>query len=352
MPDKVVLGGVGQAVLCDALEDALQGSQSAALGLASAFVSVKGVQEVAGIVSRCGVQVCRLVAGIDGAITHPEALRLAQEAGWAVRLGISQSGIFHPKLVVAGAAFAQNGTVASPSCAYVGSGNLTHAGLRRNVECCVITTTLASVSQAAAAFRAIWGSAVPLTSEGLKDYAAMFAERSRSRSPEEIDSLGINDGYMLVPMDQLRVSSPPPQGASATTYAARVWAELKVFTGGYALQVEFPKAAGEVLERLIGALPADNKVAVACEDGQSRQMLFRYYDDNNMYRLNVPNSTPGVAWARLNKSGLALVERGPEGGSPIRVRLLRPGAEMDDTIARSAALGTWGRTRRRLYGWC
>lgn len=70
-----------------------------------------------------------------------------------------------------------------------------------------------------------------------------------------------------------------------------------------------------------------------------------------MFRLNVPNDVPGVQWARDHKDGLAIVERGLPGGAPLRLRLLKPGADLSEVVGRSAALGTWGRTSTRLYGW-
>jgi hypothetical protein len=80
-------------------------------------------------------------------------------------------------------------------------------------------------------------------------------------------------------------------------------------------------------------------------------MHYGFYADNSMFRLNIPNDVPGVAWAREHKDGIAFVERGPQGGAPLRLRVLKPGAETNDTIGRSVALGTWGRTSTRAYGW-
>ncbi|MGH8247571.1 MAG: hypothetical protein ACREUU_14195, partial [Gammaproteobacteria bacterium] len=119
-------------------------------------------------------------------------------------------------------------------------------------------------------------------------------------------------------------------------------------TGERRFQVEFPRRAGEVVKRLIGQ---GDDVEVLCEDGQVYPMTFPFYEDNAMYRLNIQNSVPGVAWARANRDGIALVERGPEGGPPLRLRLLRPGPDLTEVMARSYALGTWDRTRTRLYGW-
>ncbi len=69
-----------------------------------------------------------------------------------------------------------------------------------------------------------------------------------------------------------------------------------------------------------------------------------------MYRLNVPNSAPLVDWAREHRRGIACVEhRGAEEG--LYFSIVQPGQAMREVIDRSLALGTWGWTRTRLYGW-
>ena len=80
-------------------------------------------------------------------------------------------------------------------------------------------------------------------------------------------------------------------------------------------------------------------------------MKFSFYKDNSMFRLNIPNDIKGVDWARKNKEGIALVEAGPVGGAPVRLSLFCPGIEANEVIARSHALGSWGKTTSRLYGW-
>jgi hypothetical protein len=80
-------------------------------------------------------------------------------------------------------------------------------------------------------------------------------------------------------------------------------------------------------------------------------MQYKFYSDNSMFRLNIPNDAPGVEWARANHDGVALLEKGPPGGAPLRLRILKPGAEASEIVGRSAALGTWGKTPTRSYGW-
>ena len=132
-----------------------------------------------------------------------------------------------------------------------------------------------------------------------------------------------------------------------TSVATAAWAGLQSFTGEYRFQVEFPRDAGQVLRRMLGPGGGQTNIPMLCEDGQQRPMRFRYYEDNAMFRLNIPNETPGVERARLARSGLAIVEA----GAVPTFRIVDSEPEMSTIIGRSVALGTWGRTTTRLYGW-
>src|SRR5436309_3148695 len=76
-----------------------------AVGFASAYVSVFGVERLRELTNLHKTKECRLLAGTDGEITHPLALEMAQNAGWKVRIGNSPQGIFHPKLIIGGNKF-------------------------------------------------------------------------------------------------------------------------------------------------------------------------------------------------------------------------------------------------------
>jgi hypothetical protein len=346
---------MGDTELVQGLERILVDAAPTVIGIASAFVSVLGVELTHAVIDGAGIEGCRLIAGTDYAITHPEALTMAKDLGWGVRIGRSNRGVFHPKLIVAGAGFNSSGAIRNPTSVYIGSGNLTSGGLRENVECGVVANGSPYAAESGAAFGMLWQASVPLTRKELKNYSSVFARINRQRAVSVMRALGVIDDVttVLPPLRKLRRSKPPKRAVVADDFAAYVWAELRSFTGQYAFQVEFPRAAGEVLGRFVrGRLSAANKVDVECEDGQIRQMTSRYYADNSMYRLNIPPAVPNVDWARINRQGIALVQRGPEGGVPISLRILLPGGEMNEVIGRSAALGTWGRTTTRLYGWC
>jgi HKD family nuclease len=354
MVQEIVLSGVGTTHFHDRLRQLFIRERPRVVGVAAAFVSTEGVQKLVEILRRCGSPDCRLIAGIDNAVTHPEALYAARDHGWKLRIGKRLKGIFHPKLVVAGKNFSRNGTIQKLCCVYVGSSNLTTGGFSANVECGFIADASGSMVTAANAFSELWNAANPATDAALVNYAARFAEHSRRRAVSELADLGINDSQPVPrrPSD-LRAQQPPSRPAIGSKFAVAAWAGLESFTGEYRFQVEFPRDAGQVISQLISTHgSADGLIDVYCSDDEStRPMKFKFYTDNSMFRLNVPNDVPGVDWARKHKDGLAVVEQGPPGGAQLRIRLLKPGADASEVIGRSAALGTWGRTSTRSYGW-
>jgi hypothetical protein len=246
------------------------------------------------------------------------------------------------------------GRVSALSYTYVGSSNLTGGGLERNVECGFAAVAAGCLPSGSQAFADLWASGIPATESELRNYSARFAERARLRSLTQLVDLGVTDSRPL-PSDTvaLRRASPVDRAALGSPFAVATWAELKSFTGEYRFQVEFPKTAGLVISRLMQRThSADGHVEVYCaEDESTRQMQYRFYRDNGMFRLNIQNDVPGVAWARAHRDGLALVEQGPAGGAPLRLRIIMPGAEASDIVGRSVALGTWGKTSTRVYGW-
>lgn len=352
MPQILILGGTNGVVLRQEIQRDLLAAGAKAAGIASAYVTVSGVEDIKDVLVRAGVKEYRLIAGIDDEITHPAALDLARSWGWRVRIGRAAVGRFHPKLVIAGAGFDKSGDLRHPRFLYVGSGNITRAGLAQNTEAALIAHADDVVSKTDVLFGPLWRLADPLTPSNLKAYEARFAERSRQRKPDVLASLGVSEDQDVAHIDRtrLRAAQPPRRSAVDNAFAAAAWAGLQSYTGGFAFQVEFPRLAGQVVNRLAGGMKG-NRVDVYCEDGQIHSMTYRFYDDNAMFRLNVPNGVPVVAWARENHDGIALVERGPEGGAPLRLRILMPGQEATEAMARSYALGTWGRTPTRLYGW-
>ncbi len=248
----------------------------------------------------------------------------------------------------------RNGSISNPCCVYVGSSNLTRGGLSTNIECGFLAEAEGCPKSASAAFGELWNLADQATADALRHYSARFADCARRRSASELADLGINDTrFVETSPSGLKSLSLPSRPALADEFAVSAWTGLQSFTGEYRFQIEFPKNAGKVISQLIRtSAKLDGNVAVYCpDDGSTRTMKYRFYQDNGMFRLNVPNDLPGVDWARSNHDGIALVEPGPHGGAQLRLRLLRPGGDVADIIGRSVALGTWGKTTTRYYGW-
>jgi HKD family nuclease len=354
MPQQILVSP-NTGNLADYLKGVLERVHPNVIGFASAFVSVSGVELAAELIDACGVKRCRLIAGTSNHITHPEALTFARQRGWELRLGRSSAGIFHPKLIVAGDFFERGGRLRNVSAVYVGSANLTDRGFMTNTECGFLVEGAGVGEDASAAFATLWGAAAVADAAALKNYAATFAEMSRARSAQQLDALGVNDAKVAttVPPAQLFRQKPPRRSAVKNRFATSAWTGLQSFTGEYRFQAEFPKAAGEVVARLVRRqATTSGKVRVLCtNDNQIREMQFRYYQYNGMFRLNVPNDLPNIAWVREHQDGLALIQPGPVGGTPIRLTIHLPGTEAKEIVGRSIALGTWGKTPTRLYGW-
>lgn len=354
MTSSISLSGVAGNTALREISMLLRAAKPDVIGIASAFVSVQGVETLSDLLIRSGSPRCRLVAGTDNAITHPAALYLAKELGWDVRLGSAAKGIFHPKLLIGGRKFTREGRIFNPNCLYVGSSNLTASGFERNLECGLFERDGDNGDSAADAFATIWQSARLSNSAALRSYAAAFAESARRRSAAELRALGVSDSTPALGASRVRLASrTPKRSAFGTTFAVGAWAGLQSFTGEYQFQVEFPQDAGQVIRQLIARRRGTGgRVDVFCpEDEQTRQMKYYFYESNGMFRLNIPNDFPGVDWARSNRDGIALVEAGPSGGDPLRLELLPPGTREAEIIAKSVALSTWGRTSTREYGW-
>jgi len=355
MPQQIQISRLGGTELASSLQTALSRLRPKAIGFASAFVSVWGIDWIADLLRKCGGAQCRLVVGTSHYITHPEALRLAKQSGWGLRLGRSTAGIFHPKLLVAGNHFRHDGTIADLEFIYVGSANLTQRGLTMNTECGLLAEADVPIQSASDAFAHLWNSSDSADETVVRNYASMFAELSRKRSVSELEALELSDKTPATPSQtkELLVSKPPKRSAVTDVFAEAAWAGLQSFTGQYAFQVEFPRAAGEVVRRLVvRQATSRGHVNVLCTDsGAVRPMQFRYYADNSMFRLNIPNDVPKISWVRQHREGLAFIQRGPAGGAPVRLTIHPPGSEADEIVGRSLVLGTWGKTQTRLYGW-
>ena len=351
MPTGLYVTGIGDARFANLLRAHFRSEDIRALGLGVAYVSIYGATQLQSLLARFRIDTVRMVVDIGDAITHPRALDLGLQCTWRIRVVNPPGGSFHPKLIVGGTGFGNDDLLTVPRLLIVGSANLTRGGLDTNVECSLARTSERDLDAAARAFRRLWQQGTELDQRVLAKYEAYFAEQNRGRAPRDMEILGVADGSAteLANVAGLRsIRSPRPNERSMpTSVATAAWAGLQSFTGEYRFQVEFPRDAGQVLRRMLGPGGGQTNVMMLCEDGQQRLMRFRYYEDNAMFRLNVSNETPGVERARVTRSGLAIVEA----GAIPAFRIVDSEPEMSTIIGRSVALGTWGRTTTRLYGW-
>jgi hypothetical protein len=309
------------------------------IGIASAYVSPSGVDGFSKLIRAGEKPQVRLVAGLDGFVTSPTALEMAIDRGWDLRLASAQRpAIFHPKMVVGGAAFTARGGIDKASCLYMGSANLTRSGLNENVECGLFSTTPNEARSGSDAFSIFWRSGRRASRSVIDRYATLFARHNRARQPFDLDILGIGDGE-------------GSGEAFSHEHACVAWAGLESFTGDYVLQVEFPRKAGRVLKGIADRLGSPAKLPTMCVDGKARPMMYRYYEQNGMFRLNIPNDVPGVRWARDHHAGVAVVGMSSPHANSLQLEIVRPGILMHEVISRSRSLGTLGRTSTRLYGW-
>jgi hypothetical protein len=350
---RISATGVGNTKLENILTSVVGEARPRALGVAIAYVSVFGFQYISALARRHRIRQTKLVAdGRDG-ITHPTALANALTDGWDVRLVTSLPGTFHPKLLVGAQSFNRQAELRGTSFVLAGSANLSRAALQKNGECSFFHLGQDVPAGTNEAWKECWNVGTPLNATRLAAYERYFVQRNKPRPPIDLVTLGVADTDVASHTRGLPTGTRPPtstERAISTDAAHVTWAGLQSFTGDYNLQVEFPRDAGRVLSQVLPAADAQNGVPLLCEDGEIRRFIFRYYERNGMYRLNVPNATPNALWARQRRRGIAVVEAETTGG-PVRFRIVRPGEQMHDIVERSVALGTWGRTTTRSYGW-
>ena len=357
MSNSVVTTGITGNTYKALFEEKILEVKPSVVGMAVAYVSLAGLDFVKKILEDGGVDKVRLVTdGTDG-VTDPRALRNALDSGWEVRIVLDSRGCygptFHPKLYVGAAKFDDNTGVADLSLVITGSPNISKNGFQRNAECVFWGTATHSPKSTAKAWFDCWNHGTQVTLKNLPDYEKHFAECNRYRQPKDIVTLGIADSIPKTAdgVPKKGMTSPRPEyQAISQTVASVVWVGLQSFTGAYNLQVQFPKEAGLVLRRIFENLSQGESIDMLCADDEIRTFKYRFYPHNGMFRLNIPNSTPSVKWVRQNKQGIAYVEYGEKQGV-LSFKILRPNQLMIEIVERSFALGTWGRTPKRLYGW-
>ena len=334
MPSQIAVTSTTGSKLRATLQEVVNSVQPGVVGVVSAFLSRPGAKILAEMIASTSGASTRSVIGVSGAVTDPNAIVDLLDQGIHVRLADHPRGIFHPKLLIAGKRFLRSGEVSGPSCGYLGSANFTAGGFARNVEVGIVTTDVHICKELAETFGNLWKLGEEATESRIEDYRARFSARQQTRAIDDLSFLGVAQN-----------DSPAP--TIPTAYAKAAWAGLESFTGEYTLQVEFPKRAGDALAVLLGT--TDGAVEIDCSDNVKRQMRYRYYADNGMYRLNVPNDMPGAHWARTNHSGALLISRDEDSGA-LTLEIIS-GNRLKEVVDRSRMLGYFGHTRTRQYGW-
>lgn len=127
------------------------------------------------------------------------------------------------------------------------------------------------MNSAARAWRDCWRAGVPATAAKLSEYERAFALRNRFRKPQDLVALGVVDDLPAQVHGVPKKGTTPPKRelkAISETAASVAWAGLQSFTGEYNLQVEFPKEAGLVLQRIVADLAQGALVPILCADGR------------------------------------------------------------------------------------
>jgi PLD-like domain len=345
MPTEILWTGQGGGNFLNILNTKIGSTKPESLGLAVAYASVYGVIELSNILNKNAVSRCRVVTDISDCVTHPNALRLALTSGWEVRV-VDNASTFHSKLYVGCNSFDRSDMPRQHKFSIVGSPNLSKAAFQRNAECFFVSDDPTQPTSTGASWAALWQLGIPATAAGIDRYEKRFQARNRWRAVQDLVTLGVAEDA-VIRTGQPALSSPQP--ALSHLSATAVWAGLQSFTGDYRFQTEFPSRAANVLRNILKSVATTRKVDMLCDDGITREFTFPFYKANGMFRLNIPNAVPSAQWARANKAGLALVDA--RGVGDIRFSIMRPGADLNDAVRRSQALGTWGSTRTRLYGW-
>ena len=139
-----------------------------------------------------------------------------------------------------------------------------------NVECGIFED-VGVLNNYSDIFGVMWRAGRELTPSLLREYAAKFEARNSRTKAHDLVYLGVTDNARQVRTSpsQLRKQSAPAasQRAIGTEVATVAWTGLQSFTGEYQFQIEYPRAAGEVVQKLAGNPRTGKQIAVECDDG-------------------------------------------------------------------------------------
>jgi hypothetical protein len=143
--------------------------------LATAFGHMSGWEKLEPAINKCKGTI-RLITGLDFFQTEPALLRTWNRASvnprFRPRVMTSESGVFHPKVLI----------VSSPSKSFalVGSGNLSEGGLRTNIECSVYTRDEVHVRHLAKWFDGLFRRGQGFGEGDIREYEAKYKNVHRA----------------------------------------------------------------------------------------------------------------------------------------------------------------------------
>lgn len=344
MSDEVFLSGTGETTTQAKLSQLLDETDAQALYFASAYVTQSGVNRIADLIEEHQIERCIAVFGLNGNITQPSAIDSALELGWTLRLIEGGSHQFHPKIALVGGV--EPKPLSDVYGGYIGSSNITKGGLVDNIEAGLIVRNNETIESLSETAGDIWKLANPVEDVDIEAYAERYAENARERpTSSQPPGVGASPASETETEEE---SEPPEKPAYQPDHARAGWAGLESFTGDYTFQVEFPGTAGEVINEMVGA---EEEIDVLCSDEKVREMLYDFYEDNGMFRLNIPNEVPGVQQARREESGIAIVSECDESDATLELEIINEDDRVDEFVRRSKREGSWDKTPTRLYGW-
>ena len=345
MSDDVFLSGLGDDTTHNRLSGLLSETESDSLFFASAYVTQAGVNRIESLLDQHQIETCVAVFGLDGTVTQPSAIESAVSLGWTLRLIEGGDHHFHPKIALAGDSPPE--PFAEAHGGYIGSANFTKGGLIDNIEAGLVVYDGEIIDSLTDVAERVWGLAEPVESVDVDEYSDRYASAARERPPD-YQPPGVGSS-LAGEIDSEDESKPPQQPTYSYDHATVAWAGLESFTGEYTFQVEFPKTAGEVIRSLLGANEAE--INVYCSDMEVREMKYKFYENNGMFRLNIPNEVPGVEQARKEESGIAVVTENDRSDAPLNLEIINDAERVEEFVSRSKREGSWDKTPTRLYGW-
>ena len=347
---KIALQKAGDKRVSAILKEAFAAGDFDTMGVAVAFASVAGVNELLDsiLAGRLPTR-SHWLFGLDNCITHPDAIERAMKLkGAEVRVSNGQRGvwIFHPKLYW----FSDDG---SNSSLVLGSANLTAGGLGGNVEAVAALEAVTDTESAAlgSIWNATWKLGRRMTPKMLAAYRCDFdlARKARKKAGLLLDkgsSTARKRNGPVLASDDARVDP---------SLATKCWIEVGNITGFNQDQLEI-KAEQALFFGWPTSGGGNQILRTRLASGATAEIQSHYYG-NHMWRLLLPPSIPEVkAGLRKRRGGKLLrsnhVAVFTRKGKAIELRFIRISSPEFKTLRTATErAGTLGSTTAREYGW-